>query len=246
MLDPDGDGVCPLQVKYKRRRQGKTDYQARKRLVLQDKNKYNTPKYRLIVRFTNKDIVAQVNILPISRLLVPRREEVGVQVAYARIQGDVVVCSAYAHELPRYGIKVGLTNYAAAYSTGLLLARRLLAKFKLDKTYEGQTDVNGEDFNVEPTGDGPAPFRCCLDVGLARTSTGAKVFAAMKGALDGGLDIPHSSLPSRLLPASSCAHLSWVQGRSGSTASTARRGSTSRVPTGSGSSGSTWGTTWPR
>ena len=35
-------------------------------------------------------------------------------------------------------------------------------------------------------------FRCCLDVGLARTSTGAKVFAAMKGAVDGGLDIPHS------------------------------------------------------
>ena len=34
--------------------------------------------------------------------------------------------------------------------------------------------------------------RCCLDTGLARTSTGAKVFAAMKGAADGGLDIPHS------------------------------------------------------
>merc|ERR1712165_565577 len=41
-------------------------------------------------------------------------------------------------------------------------------------------------------GDGPGAFRACLDVGLARTSTGAKVFAAMKGAVDGGLDIPHS------------------------------------------------------
>merc|ERR1712029_349204 len=30
------------------------------------------------------------------------------------------------------------------------------------------------------------------DVGLARTSTGAKVFAALKGAVDGGIDIPHS------------------------------------------------------
>lgn len=48
------------QVKLKRRRQGKTDYYARKRLTVQDKNKYNTPKYRLIVRFTNKDIIAQV------------------------------------------------------------------------------------------------------------------------------------------------------------------------------------------
>jgi len=36
-----------------------------------------------------------------------------------------VVCSAYSHELPRYGVKVGLTNYSAAYCTGLLLARRV-------------------------------------------------------------------------------------------------------------------------
>ena len=48
------------QVKYKRRRAGKTDYRARLRLVTQDKNKYNTPKYRLVVRFTNKDIICQV------------------------------------------------------------------------------------------------------------------------------------------------------------------------------------------
>merc|ERR1719354_725873 len=31
------------QVKYKRRRQGVTDYQARKKLCVQDKNKYMTP-----------------------------------------------------------------------------------------------------------------------------------------------------------------------------------------------------------
>jgi len=49
-----------FQVKFKRRRQGKTDYYARKRLTVQDKNKYNTPKYRLIVRFTNKRVTAQV------------------------------------------------------------------------------------------------------------------------------------------------------------------------------------------
>lgn len=33
--------------------------------------------------------------------------------------------AAYSHELPKYGITVGLTNYAAAYCTGLLLARRV-------------------------------------------------------------------------------------------------------------------------
>ena len=47
------------------------------------------------------------------------------QIAYAKLEGDIIICAAYAHELPRYGVKVGLTNYAAAYCTGLLLARRV-------------------------------------------------------------------------------------------------------------------------
>ena len=51
---------------------------------------------------------------------------------------------------------------------------------------------SGEEFNVEPVDDGPGAFRCFLDVGLARTTTGARVFGAMKGAVDGGLNIPHS------------------------------------------------------
>jgi len=160
------------QVKFRRRREGKTDYYARKRLVVQAKNKYNTPKYRLIVRFSNTDVVCQV--------------------AYARLEGDHMVSAAYAHELPRYGIKVGLTNYAAAYCTGLLLGRRVLSKFNLDKLYTGAAEVDGDYFCSEDNDEGPGCFRCCLDVGLARTSTGAKVFAALKGACDAGLDIPHS------------------------------------------------------
>jgi len=161
-----------FQVKFRRRREGKTDYFARKRLVVQDKNKYNTPKYRMIVRFSNKDITCQI--------------------AYARLEGDRVVAAAYSHELPKYGVKVGLTNYAAAYCTGLLLARRLLKQLNLDGAYEGNKDINGEVFCVEDNDDGPGAFRACLDVGLARTTTGAKVFGAMKGAADGGIDIPHS------------------------------------------------------
>jgi len=43
-----------FQVKPRRRREGKTDYRARRMLVVQDKRKYNTPKYRLVVRFTNR------------------------------------------------------------------------------------------------------------------------------------------------------------------------------------------------
>lgn len=160
-----------FQVKFRRRREGKTDYYARKRLVIQDKNKYNTPKYRMIVRFTNKDIICQI--------------------AYARIEGDVIVGAAYSHELPRYGVKVGLTNYAAAYCTGLLLGRRILEKFKLDTVYQGQTEVTGEQFQVESVDGQPGAFRCFLDVGLARTTTGARIFGALKGAVDAGLDIPH-------------------------------------------------------
>ncbi|XP_075226260.1 ribosomal protein L5 [Lycorma delicatula] len=161
-----------FQVKFKRRREGKTDYYARKRLIVQDKNKYNTPKYRLIVRLSNKDITCQV--------------------AYSRIEGDKIVCAAYSHELPKYGIKVGLTNYASAYCTGLLLARRLLKKLGLDTLYTGTIEVTGEEYNVEALDEGPGAFKCYLDVGLMKTSTGARVFGAMKGAVDGGLNIPHS------------------------------------------------------
>ena len=162
-----------FQVKFKRRREGKTDYYARKRLIVQDKNKYNTPKYRLIVRVSNRTITCQV--------------------AYSRIEGDRIVCAAYSSELPNYGIKVGLTNYAAAYCTGLLLARRLLKQLGLDTLYEGSKEVTGEEYNVENAESGPGAFRCYLDVGLHRTTTGARVFAAMKGAVDGGLNIPHST-----------------------------------------------------
>jgi len=161
------------QVKFRRRREGKTDYRARKYLVVQDKTKYNTPKYRIVARLSNKDITCQV--------------------IAARMEGDYTVCAAYSHELPRYGVKVGLTNYAAAYCTGLLLARRLLQKLGMEQLYEGCTEINGDQFEVEDAEDGPKAFRCHLDTGLARTSTGAKVFGCLKGAADGGLAVPHSN-----------------------------------------------------
>jgi len=161
-----------FQTKFRRRREGKTDYYARKRLVAQDKNKYNSPKYRFVVRFTNRDVVCQI--------------------AYSRIIGDVIVAAAYSHELPKYGIKLGLTNYAACYANGLLLARRVLTKLKLADKYQGKAKVDGEDYIVEPNAEGPQPFYALLDVGLTRTTTGNRLFAALKGACDGGIEIPHS------------------------------------------------------
>lgn len=53
-----------FQVKFARRRTGVTDYYARKRLTHQDKNKYNTPKYRLTVRILNRDVICQVRRKP--------------------------------------------------------------------------------------------------------------------------------------------------------------------------------------
>jgi large subunit ribosomal protein L5e len=149
-----------FQVKFRRRREGKTDYKARKNLVIQDKNKYATRKYRLVVRFTKRDIVAQV--------------------AYATLRGDVIVAAAYAHELPEYGLKVGLTNYSAGYCTGLLVARRVLTKLGLADTYEGKEEIDGELYRVEEEDGDHRPFRCVLDSGLKRTSTGSKVFSVLK------------------------------------------------------------------
>ena len=72
------------QVKYKRRREGKTDYRARKRLITQDKNKYGTAKYRLVVRFSNRFVTVSVHC--------------------AVVVGDKCICTATSKELPRYGL----------------------------------------------------------------------------------------------------------------------------------------------
>lgn len=141
-----------------------------------DSVQYNAPKYRLVVRFTNRDIVMQI----IS----------------SEITGDKVFAAAYSHELKRYGIEHGLTNWAAAYSTGLLIARRALKKLDIDGDFAGVEEADGE-YKLTAAAEGEdgesrRPFKCFLDVGLARTSTGARVFGAMKGASDGGIYIPHN------------------------------------------------------
>ena len=177
---------------------GHTDYRQRHKLITQDKNKYGSPKYRLVVRFSNKFVT--------------------VQVVAADICGDRVLVSASSKELPAYGLAMGLKNFAAAYCTGLLAARRLLKSTGLEELYPGTEEVDGE---VKKYKGGRAglgeelgadekyhkkthyvagveeqdkkPFRAFLDVGIKNTTTGSRVFAAMKGAVDGGLDVPHSN-----------------------------------------------------
>lgn len=113
------------------------------------------------------------------------------QIVAARLAGDEVLTAAYAHELPRYGVKHGLTNFAAAYCVGLLCARRHLAKLGLSETYVGVEEVDGEMYQIEEE-EGRRPFTALLDIGLVRTTSGQKVFAVMKGAVDGGMNIPHN------------------------------------------------------
>lgn len=117
------------------------------------------------------------------------------QIVTAEVTGDKVFMAAYGHELKRYGITHGITNWSSAYACGLLLARRALKKLELDEDFTGVEEPEGEYALTEAAevdGEERRPFKVFLDVGLARTSTGARVFGAMKGASDGGLYIPHN------------------------------------------------------
>ena len=138
------------QTKYRRRREGKTDYMARRRLCFQDKNKYDSKKYRLCVRRTGTKVICQI--------------------IYPTLKGDFVMTQATSAELKKFGVTAGLTNYAAHYATGLLLARRLLALKKMDSLFDGVKKADGEHFEVE-AGD-RRPFKAHLDIGLVRATTG--------------------------------------------------------------------------
>jgi large subunit ribosomal protein L5e len=144
-------------------------------LIQQDKNKYDSKKYRLVVRRTNSRII--------------------VQVIFATIQGDRVLAQADSNELKRFGLEAGLTNYAASYATGLLVARRLLTQLGLNDLYKGVEAADGEFFDVYEKGinEEKRPFKAFLDVGLVRTTTGNRVFGALKGAVDGGIHVPHNT-----------------------------------------------------
>ncbi len=131
-------------VPFRRRREGKTDYRRRLRLL-----RAGLP--RLVVRRTNTKTI--------------------VQVAEYHAGGDRILAHASSQELAGMGWSASLKSVPAAYLTGLLAARRAVA-----------AGVGG----------------VVLDSGLLKPSLGGKVYGALKGALDGGLEVPHSEeiLPS--------------------------------------------------
>lgn len=90
------------RVKLRRRREGKTDYQARKALVI-------SRKPRLVTRFSLKNVT--------------------VQIVVAKLHGDEVLAAANSRELVKtYGWKAPTGNVPAAYLTGLLCGLKAKAK----------------------------------------------------------------------------------------------------------------------
>ncbi|MEN3000029.1 MAG: 50S ribosomal protein L18 [Acidilobaceae archaeon] len=148
------------RVPWRRRREGKTDYYKRLRLI-------KSGKPRLVVRTSLKYVT--------------------VQVVEARPEGDRVVAAAHSRELQKlYGWQGGGKNTCASYLTGLLAGLRARAK------------------GVE---------EAVLDIGLRKPVKGSRVFAALKGALDAGLSVPHSPdvLPSE--DRITCKHIAeWSKG----------------------------------
>ena len=127
------------RVPFRRRREGKTDYYLRRKLVIS-----GLP--RLVARKTLKHTVTQIII--------------------ARPEGDKTLISAHSKELiQKYGWLGGTGNIPAAYLTGLLIGYKALKA------------------NIE---------KAILDIGLHRPTKGNRVFAVLKGAIDAGLEIPHS------------------------------------------------------
>jgi len=79
-------------------------------------------------------------------------------------KGDRVIACADSKDLIKYGWRGSAKNTPAAYLVGYIAAKRALEK---------------------------GVKEAVLDIGLHRPTRGARIFAALKGALDAGLDVPH-------------------------------------------------------
>lgn len=93
-------------------------------------------------------------------------------------------------------MKIGLTNFAVAYCTVLLLASSPLNRSGIEKIYEDQVEGSRDEYNVKSINGQTAAFTCYLDAKVVRT-TGNKVLGALKGAVDRAclsLTVPGDSL----------------------------------------------------
>ena len=130
-------------VQLRRKREGKTDYRSRLKLL-------RSGKPRLVVRISLKNVSAQI--------------------IRATLKGDVVVASAHSKQLDKLGWKGGESNMPASYLVGLLCGYRAI---------------------------NAGVKEAMFDLGMHVPTPGSKVFAALKGALDSGLQVPHDD---KILP----------------------------------------------
>lgn len=91
-------------------------------------------------------------------------KHVSAQVIQFTSTGDVTVASAHSKQLGDLGWKDGTSNLPAAYLVGLLCGYRAV-KSGIEKS--------------------------TFDIGMHHPTPGGKVFAALKGAVDAGLKVPH-------------------------------------------------------
>ncbi len=126
------------RVKYRRRREGKTNYRKRLKLLL-------SKKPRLVVRLTNTRVIAQI-------------------IEY-NPDGDRVIAAVDSSKLRELGWKGDLNNTPAAYLTGMLIAKVAMEK---------------------------GVKEAVLDIGLHSPTRGSRVFAVLRGAVEAGLNVPHS------------------------------------------------------
>merc|ERR1711935_1248892 len=59
--------------------------------------------------------------------------------------------------------------------------------------FKGKEKLDGEDYHVEEEENEQRPLKVILDVGLQTTCVGHRMGGALKGAVDGGLHIPHNN-----------------------------------------------------
>lgn len=88
------------KVPMRRRREARTDYRQRLRLL-------KSGKPRLVARVSNRHVTAQV--------------------ITTGVQGDNTITGAHSSDLPAYGWEAPTGNLPAAYLTGLLAGRRAIA-----------------------------------------------------------------------------------------------------------------------
>lgn len=123
---------------FRRRREGKTNYHVRYRLIL-------SKKPRVVVRKSNASTTLQLVV--------------------AEQMGDKTLLTVNSKDLKNFGYTLGTGNLPAAYLTGLLFGKKMLAL--------------GEKEGI-------------ADIGLHASTRGNRIYAAIKGVVDAGVNVPHS------------------------------------------------------